>query len=102
MQRVRITDLKKRLDRATYCLRLAITEARSFCLGAILEDLILKLSGKIFRIKVMGKQGTECVAYGCNKRKRNTKDSNYVRSDSEGSDDEETSKKRTLPRTFHR
>ena len=29
----------------------------------------------------MAKQNTECVAYGYNKRKRNVKDSNYVRSD---------------------
>ena len=43
----------------------------------------------------------ECVAYCCNKRKRNLKDSNYVRSDSDGSEDEESPKKRKLPRTFH-
>ena len=34
----------------------------------------------------------ECVAYCCNKRKRNLKDSNYVRSDIDGNEDEESSK----------
>ena len=53
-------------------------------------------------VQKMGKQGTECVSYGCKKRKRNVKEENYERSDSEGSEDEQSAIKRILPRTFHR
>ena len=42
--------------------------------------------------------GAQCVAYGCKKRKKAKTES---RSDSEGSEDDESAIKRTLPRTFH-
>ena len=42
--------------------------------------------------------GAQCVAFGCKKRK---KPKCEPRSDSEGSADEESVIKRTLPRTFH-
>ena len=42
------------------------------------------------------KRGTKCCAFGCTKRKKTG-----VRSDSEGSDDEESAKKRQFSRTLH-
>ena len=42
--------------------------------------------------------GTQCVAYGCKKRK---KPKTEPRSDSEDEPDEESAIKRSLPRTFH-
>ena len=42
--------------------------------------------------------GAQCVAFGCKKRK---KPKTEPRSDSEGSADEESAIKRSLPRTFH-
>ena len=42
--------------------------------------------------------GAQCVAFGCKKRK---KPKNEERSDGEGSADEESAVKRSLPRTFH-
>ena len=50
----------------------------------------------------MGKPGAQCSAYGCNKRKRGIKNPEYIRSDSEGSVDEESEVKRKVPRTFFR
>ena len=49
----------------------------------------------------MGKNGTQCCAFGCNKRKKRKSDATLVRSDSDGSDDEESAIKRKFPRTFH-
>jgi hypothetical protein len=50
----------------------------------------------------MGKSGTECCAFGCSKRRKNLKGiKNNPRSDSDGSDDEESAIKRQYPRTFH-
>ena len=49
----------------------------------------------------MKKAGTQCFAFGCNKRKRVKEDKDKPRSDSEGSDDKESSVKRKFPRTFH-
>ena len=50
----------------------------------------------------MGKSGTECCAFGCSKRRKNLKgNKNNPRSDSDGSDDEESAIKRQYPRTFH-
>ncbi|KAL2081817.1 hypothetical protein ACEWY4_021635 [Coilia grayii] len=46
------------------------------------------------------KRGTMCCAYGCKKRKKQ-KDSLDGRSNSEGSEDEESIMKRRQPRTFH-
>ena len=48
----------------------------------------------------MGKLGTQCCAFGCNKRRKNVKE-NTSRSDSEGPDDEESRLKRKFSRTFH-
>ena len=48
---------------------------------------------KIISVIIMGKNGTQCCAFGCNKRKRKT--------NSEGSDDSESVRKRKQPRTFH-
>lgn len=45
--------------------------------------------------------GTQCCAFGCKKRKRKKEDENRLRSDSEGSEDDESHIKRTFPRTFH-
>ena len=42
------------------------------------------------------RRGTQCCAYGCDKRK--TKE---ARSDSDGSSDDESAKKKQFPRTFH-
>lgn len=50
----------------------------------------------------MGKPGAQCSAFGCNKRKRTCSKLDYVRSESEGSSDEETAAKRKVPRTFFR
>ena len=44
------------------------------------------------------KRGTQCSAFGCKKRKRAKINE---RSNSEGSDDDESSIKRKCPRTFH-
>ena len=50
----------------------------------------------------MGKLGTECCAFGCSKRRKSFKTmENNQRSNSDGSDDEESSIKRQYPRTFH-
>ena len=49
--------------------------------------------------KSMGKSGTQCCSLYCNKRKKQKE--NNERSDSEGSDDEESKMKRKFPRTFH-
>ena len=46
------------------------------------------------------KRGSECCAFGCSKR-RKLGDESCQRSDSEGSSDEESLKKRKLKRTFH-
>ncbi|KAG5277263.1 hypothetical protein AALO_G00115550 [Alosa alosa] len=43
-------------------------------------------------------KGTQCCAYGCKKRKKSRLNG---RSDSEGSEDEESALKRCHPRTFH-
>ncbi|XP_063079343.1 THAP domain-containing protein 1-like [Engraulis encrasicolus] len=45
-------------------------------------------------------RGTQCCAYGCRKRKKQ-KGSLEGRSDSEGSEDEDSVMKRSQPRTFH-
>ena len=47
----------------------------------------------------MGKNGTQCCVETCRKRRKNLE--NRVRSDSEGSDDDQSSVKRKFPRTFH-
>ena len=46
------------------------------------------------------KQGTQCCAFGCKKRKKPGTD--HVRSDSEGFSDEESEAKRKVKRGFHR
>ena len=46
------------------------------------------------------KKGTLCCVEGCSKRRKKIDDGG--RSDSDGSDDEETPIKRRLSRTFHR
>lgn len=43
------------------------------------------------------KRSTQCCAYGCNKRKK----TGEGRSESEGSDDEQTLLKKDHKRTFH-
>ena len=51
----------------------------------------------------MGKHGTHCCTFGCNKRfKKRRADTDMIRSDSEGPSDKETIKERTFARTFHR
>lgn len=51
----------------------------------------------------MGRLGTQCCAFGCNKRfKKKNLDTEELRSDSEGPSDEETFEKRKFARTFHR
>ena len=47
----------------------------------------------------MGKNGTQCCAFGCNKRKKRKQDA--IRSESEGTHDEESEPKRKFCRTFH-
>ena len=48
------------------------------------------------------KKGPCCVALNCSKRKKIKEDDREVlRSDSDGSEDEESQVKRALPRTFH-
>ena len=49
----------------------------------------------------MGKNGTQCCAFGCNKRKKKKGVLQELRSDSEGSADEQSEVKRKHPRTFH-
>ena len=46
-------------------------------------------------------RGIACCAYGCTKRKK-SKGMQAERSDSDGSEDEETITKRKHPRTFHK
>ena len=48
-------------------------------------------------------KGTSCIVFGCKKRKKNKEKDGQsrVRSDSEGSDDDESVLKRMYPRTFH-
>ena len=49
------------------------------------------------------KRGTQCCAFGCNKRKTTRGcDGEQLRSCSEGSSDEESVLKRQFSRTFHR
>ena len=49
----------------------------------------------------MGKQGTQCCAFGCNKRfKKRNADTEIIRSDSEGPSDKETIKKKHLRASF--
>ena len=48
------------------------------------------------------KRGPCCVALNCNKRKKVKEDDReIIRSDSDGSEDEESQAKRAQPRTFH-
>ena len=49
-------------------------------------------------------RGTNCVVIGCRKRTKNKEcdGETVVRSESEGSEDEESTIKRMFPRTFHR
>ena len=49
----------------------------------------------------MGKSGTQCFAFGYNKRKKRRLEDGTCRTDSEGTEDEESQIKRKLPRTFH-
>ena len=48
-------------------------------------------------------KGQSCIVSGCKKRKKNKEQNSqgWVRSDSEGSDDDESMLKRMYPRTFH-
>ena len=57
----------------------------------------------VFRMKeVNPSRGKNCSVIGCSKRIKNKagKDENESRSDSDGTDDEETEIKRLYPRTF--
>lgn len=45
-------------------------------------------------------RGTQCCAFGCAKRKKIGQNKGEPRSDSEGSDDEESTVKRKFPRAF--
>jgi len=49
----------------------------------------------------MGKNGTQCCAYGCSKIRKKKVEVDFIRSDSEGSEDEGTAIKKQFPRTFH-
>ncbi len=49
----------------------------------------------------MGKNGTECCAFGSSKRKKSKLDQKTCQSDSEGSADDESEVKRKFPQTFH-
>ena len=49
----------------------------------------------------MANRGTQCCAFGCNKRRKQKLDVEELRSDSEGSADEESVRKRKFSRTFH-
>ena len=60
---------------------------------------------KIIQLERMTEsRGTNCVVAGCSKRKKKKEGEGetVVRSDSEGSEDEESTVKRWFPRTFHR
>ena len=46
--------------------------------------------------------GSVCCAYGCSKRQKKISTESYMRSNSDGSSDEESLVKRRHPRTFHR
>ena len=50
----------------------------------------------------MANRGTQCCAFGCNKRKKRKIDAESLRSDSDRSSDEESEIKRKFPRTFAR
>lgn len=47
-------------------------------------------------------RGTQCCVFGCAKRKKIGENKGEARSDSEGSDDEESEVKRKFPRSFYR
>ena len=49
-------------------------------------------------------RGSSCVVSGCKKRRKNKEgeSENAVRSDSDGTDDDDTEIKRMFPRTFHK
>ena len=48
-------------------------------------------------VRKMGKFGTQCCAFGCSKRRKKVKvDDTTFRSDSKGTDDEESELKRTF------
>ena len=61
----------------------------------LVESLVQTIAKKISNEK---RGGTQCVAYGCLKRR---KPLTAERSDSSGTSDEESRIKRTVPRTFH-
>ena len=46
----------------------------------------------------MGKSGTECFAFGCSKRRKKLKEVENNRSESDGTDDEESKTKYQYPR----
>ena len=52
------------------------------------------------KLKEMGRLGMQCCAYGCNKRKKS--ETSELRSDSEGTSDEEMAIKRQHDRTSHK
>ena len=81
---------KKRQDRGTYCSDASAFEAREIRLAPYYS------APKQFSYRNGRERGTQCCAFGCTKRKKTG-----VRSDSEGSDDEESAKKRLLSRTFY-
>ena len=49
----------------------------------------------------MANRGTQCCAFGYNKRRKRELNAESFRSDSDESSDEESEIKRKFPRTFH-
>ena len=49
----------------------------------------------------MANRGTQCCAFGCNKRRKRKIDAESLSSDSDRSSDEESEIKRKFPRAFH-
>ena len=68
--------------------------------GIVVEKLVESLVQTVANKKIVKRKrgGTQCVAYGCLKRR---KPLTAERSDSSGTSNEESRIKRTVPRTFH-
>ena len=62
----------------------------------VIEDVINNIINEIIKNEKK-RGGTQCVAYGCKKRKKSKK---TVRSDSSGDSDDESASKRKVQRSF--
>ena len=79
----------------------ACYERRHFLVTTVAPPLCPKYINSGRSANNDGENGTQCCAYGCSKRRKKKVEGDFIRSDSEGSEDEETAIKKQFPRTFH-